>query len=45
VHVIGRKPRRWVEVGAETCEGRAAGELLACEPAEGLPMAQRYFLF
>jgi urease subunit alpha len=24
---------------------RADGELLACEPASVLPMAQRYFLF
>jgi len=24
---------------------RADGELLTCEPAEVLPMAQRYFLF
>jgi urease subunit alpha len=24
---------------------RADGELLVCEPAEVLPMAQRYFLF
>jgi urease subunit alpha len=24
---------------------RADGELLTCEPAEVLPMAQRYFMF
>ena len=24
---------------------RVDGELLVCEPAESLPMAQRYFLF
>ena len=34
-----------VEVNPETYEVRADGELLACEPAEVLPMAQRYFLF
>ncbi|RWE39400.1 MAG: urease subunit alpha [Mesorhizobium sp.] len=34
-----------VEVDPETYEVRADGELLACEPATVLPMAQRYFLF
>ncbi len=34
-----------VEVHPETYEVRADGELLTCEPAESLPMAQRYFLF
>jgi urease subunit alpha len=34
-----------IEVDAETYEVRADGELLVCEPAESLPMAQRYFLF
>ncbi|SDY12135.1 urease subunit alpha [Citreimonas salinaria] len=34
-----------VEVDPETYEVRADGELLTCEPAETLPMAQRYFLF
>ncbi len=34
-----------VEVDPETYEVRADGELLTCEPAEELPMAQRYFLF
>ncbi len=34
-----------VEVDAETYEVRADGELLTCEPATILPMAQRYFLF
>jgi urease subunit alpha len=32
-------------VDAETYEVRANGELLTCEPATVLPMAQRYFLF
>jgi urease subunit alpha len=34
-----------VEVNPETYEVRADGELLTCEPAQELPMAQRYFLF
>jgi len=34
-----------VEVDPETYEVRANGELLTCEPATVLPMAQRYFLF
>ena len=34
-----------VEVDPETYEVRANGELLTCQPAETLPMAQRYFLF
>jgi urease subunit alpha len=34
-----------IEVNSETYEVRADGELLTCEPAEVLPMAQRYFLF
>jgi urease subunit alpha len=34
-----------LEVDAETYEVRADGQLLTCEPAEVLPMAQRYFLF
>ncbi|HVE20475.1 MAG TPA: urease subunit alpha [Acidocella sp.] len=34
-----------IEVDPETYEVRADGALLVCEPAEILPMAQRYFLF
>ncbi len=34
-----------IEVDPETYVVRADGELLACEPASELPMAQRYFLF
>ena len=34
-----------IEVSPETYEVRADGELLTCEPASVLPMAQRYFLF
>ena len=34
-----------IEVNPETYEVRADGELLTCEPAEELPMAQRYFMY
>jgi urease subunit alpha len=34
-----------MEVNPETYEVRADGELLQCDPAETLPLAQRYFLF
>lgn len=35
----------FIEVDPETYDVRADGELLVCEPATILPMAQRYFLF
>ena len=34
-----------IEVNPETYEVRADGELLTSEPADVLPLAQRYFLF
>jgi urease subunit alpha len=34
-----------IEVDPETYEVRVDGALVTCEPAEVLPMAQRYFLF
>jgi urease subunit alpha len=34
-----------IEVDPETYEVRADGELMTCEPAQELPLAQRYFLF
>jgi urease subunit alpha len=34
-----------IDVNPETYEVRADGELLTCEPADVLPLAQRYFLF
>jgi urease subunit alpha len=34
-----------IQIVPETSEVRADGELLICEPAQTLPMAQRYFLF
>ena len=34
-----------IEVDSETYEVRLNGELITCEPAKELPMAQRYFLY
>jgi len=34
-----------IDVDPETYAVRADGELLVCEPAKSLPLAQRYFLF
>src|SRR5277367_682980 len=34
-----------IEIDPETYDVRADGQLLVCEPADELPMAQRYFLF
>jgi urease subunit alpha len=34
-----------IEIDPETYDVRADGELLVCEPADKLPMAQRHFLF
>ena len=34
-----------IEVDPETYRVTADGELLVCEPAKSLPMAQRYFMF
>jgi urease subunit alpha len=34
-----------IEVDPQTYQVRADGELLTCEPAAVLPLAQRYFLF
>ena len=48
---IGKKSMRLndatpeIDVDPETYEVRANGELLTCEPADVLPLAQRYFLF
>lgn len=48
---VSKKDLRWndatpvITVDPETYEVRADGELLRCEPAETLPLAQRYFLF
>jgi urease subunit alpha len=51
VRKVGKKDmvhnswRPEISVDPETYEVRADGELLVCEPAKVLPMAQRYFLF
>jgi urease subunit alpha len=48
---IGKAQMKWndalpnIVVDPETYEVRADGELLACEPATELPLAQRYFLY
>ena len=48
---LGKKEMVWndalpkIEVDPDSYEVRANGELLRCEPAEVLPLAQRYFLF
>ena len=34
-----------IEVNPETYEVRANGQLITCEPAAELSLAQRYFLF
>ncbi|MDB5798802.1 MAG: ureC [Paucimonas sp.] len=44
-HMIHNGATPAMEVNPETYEVRANGELLVCEPAAVLPMAQRYFLF
>ena len=34
-----------IDVNPETYEVRANGEIITCEPAEELPLAQRYFMY
>ncbi len=34
-----------IEVNPETYEVKANGEIITCEPAEALPLAQRYFMY
>lgn len=43
LHLNTYQPR--IEVNPQTYEVRADGELLTCEPATTVPMAQKYFLF
>jgi len=43
--MIHNAARPQIEVNPETYEVRADGELLTCDPAVELPLAQRYFLF
>ncbi len=44
-HMIHNNMLPHIDVNPETYEVRANGELLTCEPATALAMAQRYFLF
>jgi urease subunit alpha len=44
-HMVHNSYLPKMEVDAQSYEVRADGELLTCEPASVLPMAQRYFLF
>ena len=44
-HMVHNDYQPDMSVDPETYEVRADGELLVCEPAKVLPMAQRYFLF
>ncbi|GAB2676656.1 urease subunit alpha [Paenibacillus thermoaerophilus] len=44
-HMIHNDATPRLEVNPETYEVRVDGEPVTCEPAEVLPMAQRYFLF
>ena len=44
-HMILNDYQPMIEVDSQTYEVRADGVLLTCEPAEVLPLAQRYFLF
>jgi len=49
--IVSKRDMKWnnalpkITVDPETYEVRANGELLTCEPAKVLPLAQRYFLF
>jgi urease subunit alpha len=44
-HMIHNSYLPTMEIDAQTYSVRADGQLLTCEPAVKLPMAQRYFLF
>jgi urease subunit alpha len=44
-HMIHNSATPEVSVHPETYEVRADGELLTCEPARELPLAQRYFMY
>ena len=44
-HMVHNSYAPKMEVDAQTYTVRADGQLLTCEPATVLPMAQRYFLF
>ena len=44
-HMVHNSYTPKMEIDAQTYTVRADGQLLTCEPATVLPMAQRYFLF
>ncbi len=44
-HMVHNHYLPTMEIDAQTYAVRADGQLLTCEPAKSLPMAQRYFLF
>jgi urease subunit alpha len=44
-HMVHNDLTPTIDVDPETYEVRANGELLTCQPAKVLPMAQRYFLY
>jgi urease subunit alpha len=44
-HMVHNHYLPQMEIDAQTYSVRADGQLLTCEPALSLPMAQRYFLF
>jgi urease subunit alpha len=44
-HMVRNAYTPAMDIDAQTYEVRADGQLLTCEPATVLPMAQRYFLF
>jgi urease subunit alpha len=44
-HIVHNAYLPTMEIDAQTYSVRADGQLLTCEPAKVLPMAQRYFLF
>jgi urease subunit alpha len=44
-HMVHNHYLPTMEIDAQTYSVRADGQLLTCEPAQSLPMAQRYFLF
>jgi urease subunit alpha len=44
-HMVHNSALPQIEVNPQTYEVRADGQLLTCEPAKVLPLAQKYFLF
>jgi urease subunit alpha len=44
-HMIHNSALPRIDVDPQSYDVRADGELLRCEPASVLPLAQRYFLF